>query len=106
MDVLNQGALRLQCSRPGHVAAGLLITAFFATSCGSSGAAGGLGGGGAGGYGGYGGDSTGVTTTTTTTPPPPPPPPPPPEKEVESSFGAPVATGNYVWIANPTSGRV
>ena len=32
--------------------------------------------------------------------------PPPPEKEVESSYGAPVATGNYVWIANPSSGRV
>jgi DNA-binding beta-propeller fold protein YncE len=25
---------------------------------------------------------------------------------VESSYGAPVATGKYVWIANPTSGRV
>lgn len=32
--------------------------------------------------------------------------PAPPEKEVESQFEAPVATGNYVWIANPTSGRV
>ncbi|APR81621.1 Hypothetical protein A7982_06970 [Minicystis rosea] len=30
----------------------------------------------------------------------------PPEQEIESSFGAPVATGKYVWIANPTSGRV
>lgn len=30
----------------------------------------------------------------------------PPEKEVESTYGAPVATGKYVWIANPTSGRV
>jgi hypothetical protein len=30
----------------------------------------------------------------------------PPEQHVESSFGAPVATGRYVWIANPSSGRV
>jgi hypothetical protein len=32
--------------------------------------------------------------------------PPPPERELESSYGAPVATGKYVWIANPESGRV
>ncbi len=31
---------------------------------------------------------------------------PPPEKEVESQYKAPVATGKYVWVANPTSGRV
>ncbi len=43
--------------------------------------------------------STTTTTTTTTTPPPP-------EEELESSFGAPVATGRYVWVANPDSGRV
>ncbi len=30
----------------------------------------------------------------------------PPEQELESSFSSPVATGNYVWITNPTSGRV
>jgi hypothetical protein len=30
----------------------------------------------------------------------------PPEQELESNFGAPVATGRYVWIANPSSGRV
>jgi hypothetical protein len=30
----------------------------------------------------------------------------PPEKEVESSFRSPVATGKYVWAANPESGRV
>jgi hypothetical protein len=30
----------------------------------------------------------------------------PPEEHAESSFGAPVATGRYVWIANPASGRV
>jgi hypothetical protein len=31
---------------------------------------------------------------------------PPPEKEVESDYEAPVATGRFVWIANPKSGRV
>ncbi|HZF49032.1 MAG TPA: hypothetical protein VE093_10305 [Polyangiaceae bacterium] len=30
----------------------------------------------------------------------------PPEEELESSYSAPVATGTFVWIANPTSGRV
>jgi DNA-binding beta-propeller fold protein YncE len=30
----------------------------------------------------------------------------PPEKEIESSYVSPVATGHYVWIANPDSGRV
>jgi hypothetical protein len=30
----------------------------------------------------------------------------PPEREVENSYKAPVATGHFVWIANPTSGRV
>ena len=30
----------------------------------------------------------------------------PPEKEGDSSYKAPVATGHFVWIANPTSGRV
>jgi hypothetical protein len=34
------------------------------------------------------------------------PDPLPPEQEVESSFEVPVATGRYVWIANPQSGRV
>ena len=29
-----------------------------------------------------------------------------PEQEVESTYKAPVATGHFVWIANPTSGRV
>ncbi len=33
-------------------------------------------------------------------------PPLPPEEELESNYSAPVATGKYVWIANPTSGRV
>jgi hypothetical protein len=31
---------------------------------------------------------------------------PPPEKEVESQYRAPVATGRYVWVPNPTSGRI
>lgn len=30
----------------------------------------------------------------------------PPEKEVESDYEAPVATGSVVWIANPKSGRI
>jgi len=30
----------------------------------------------------------------------------PPEKELESSYRSPVATGRFVWVANPTSGRV
>jgi len=30
----------------------------------------------------------------------------PPEKEVESSYEVPVATGSYIWVANPDSGRV
>ena len=30
----------------------------------------------------------------------------PPETKVESNYQSPVATGNVVWIANPTSGRV
>jgi len=31
---------------------------------------------------------------------------PPAEKEVESDYEAPVATGSFVWVANPRSGRV
>jgi hypothetical protein len=30
----------------------------------------------------------------------------PPETEVESTYETPVATGRFVWVANPTSGRV
>jgi hypothetical protein len=30
----------------------------------------------------------------------------PPETEVESSYEVPVATGHYIWVANPDSGRV
>ncbi len=32
--------------------------------------------------------------------------PPGAEREVESDYASPVATGNFVWIANPKSGRV
>jgi hypothetical protein len=32
--------------------------------------------------------------------------PAPPEKELESTFEAPVATDRYVWTANPTTGKV
>jgi hypothetical protein len=32
--------------------------------------------------------------------------PSPPELEAESSYEAPIATGRFVWIANPRSGRV
>ncbi|MBI4957556.1 MAG: hypothetical protein HY908_36455 [Myxococcales bacterium] len=45
--------------------------------------------------------STTTTTTTTTTGTTTPP-----EQELESAYGAPVATGTYVWIANAASGRV
>ena len=31
---------------------------------------------------------------------------PPPEREVESDYEAPVATGRFVWVANPKSGRI
>ncbi len=31
---------------------------------------------------------------------------PPPEREIESAFRSPVATGRFVWTANPDSGRV
>jgi hypothetical protein len=30
----------------------------------------------------------------------------PPEQELESSYESPVATGRFVWVSNPTSGRV
>lgn len=30
----------------------------------------------------------------------------PPEQEVESSYESPIATGRFVWVANPSSGRV
>ena len=36
----------------------------------------------------------------------PAPPPAPPEEELESSFRVPVATGRFLWSANPDSGYV
>jgi hypothetical protein len=33
-------------------------------------------------------------------------PPLPPEMELESSYEVPVATGHFIWVANPVSGRV
>jgi hypothetical protein len=33
-------------------------------------------------------------------------PPLPPETELESSYEVPVATGHFIWVANPQSGRV
>ena len=30
----------------------------------------------------------------------------PPEQELDSAYQAPVSTGRFIWIANPTSGRV
>lgn len=107
MDELNQGALRLRSTSPRRLvvfAAGILIAALSAPSCGAGGGAGEYGNGG--GYGGDTGTPTGTTTWSATTTTSSTTPPPPPEKEVESSFGAPVATGKYVWIANPASGRV
>src|SRR5215469_5197891 len=47
----------------------------------------------------FGGGNSSSTGTTA-------PPPLPPEMKVESAFRSPVATGQVVWIANPTSGRV
>ena len=83
--------------RASLFALGVLV----APGCGADSAEGGgnyEGGAGGGGYGGgYGGSGTTATMTTTSLPP---------ETELESSYGAPVATGKYVWIANPESGRV
>lgn len=45
--------------------------------------------------------SGGATATGGSTPDPLPP-----EQEVDSSFEVPVATGRFVWVANPLSGRV
>ena len=79
-------------------AAGLVVMSVLGLSgCGAGDAEGGdIGAGGSGGGAnpGVGGNGGGATTT------------PPPETELESSYGAPVATGKFVWIANPTSGRV
>lgn len=81
----------------------LALAIYSALGCGSSDGEGAGDYGGAGGSYGYtggsgGGTTSSWTTTTTTTLPP--------EQELESSYGAPVATGKFVWIANPDSGRV
>ncbi|MBL8714944.1 MAG: hypothetical protein JNL79_03065 [Myxococcales bacterium] len=52
------------------------------------------------------GSATDTGTFYDTGTPPPVDTGPPPEKEVESSYRSPVATGRTVWIANPKSGRV
>lgn len=57
---------------------------------------------GSGGSQGPGGSGTGGSTGATDAGPPPLP----PEMEVESSYEVPVATGSYIWVANPDSGRV
>lgn len=77
----------------------LAITMGSLVGCGAGDSAGGLGGlggnGGGFGQGGGGGNGGGGGAGGT-----------PPEVELESSYGAPVATGKFVWIANPASGRV
>lgn len=92
--------------------AGVVLAAFL-INCGSDSGAGSAGApmGGGGGFGGGTGGSTGVGGLLTggsggSGNVDAGPPPPPPEKEVESSFRSPVATGKYVWAANPDSGRV
>jgi len=61
---------------------------------GYGGSGGGSGGSGSGGSGGSAfGDDAGAS-------------PGPPEQKVEGTYQSPVATGQYVWITNPTSGRV
>jgi hypothetical protein len=96
------------CLRAGAVTAGLVLAT---GHCGSSNSAGGFGvpsagpqdnassGGGNGGAGGgtlAGGAEDGAGGVATL----------PPEMKTESLYQSPVATGNVVWIANPTSGRV
>jgi hypothetical protein len=53
-----------------------------------------------------GGQGTGTGTAGSTGSTDAGPPPLPPEMEVESSYEVPVATGSYIWVANPDSGRV
>jgi len=88
--------------RASRLALGVGLAAVVA-ACGTGSNDGGTGSGGSGTGSGGGATSGGVDPTTSTgtggvvVPP---------EKEVESSYGAPVATGKYVWVANPSSGRV
>ena len=98
------------CIRHATLLAGIAfaIGVMHCSSSDSSGSGGGFAGAGAGGKdggtgfggGGYGNMGGGVADAAGE------PPPPPPEKEIESSFRAPVATGKFVWAANPDSGRV
>jgi hypothetical protein len=53
------------------------------------------------GVGGFNGGGTAGTTGTGGSAPPLPP-----ETELESSYEVPVATGHFIWVANPQSGRV
>jgi hypothetical protein len=76
---------------------GILGLSAAAAACGVNAADAGVGGAGGGNFGSATGSGGGTGTGGGT---------PPPEKEVESTYGAPVATGKYVWIANPASGRV
>lgn len=72
-------------------------------SPGSSSAAGSFGTAGSGnGLGGSGGSGNGVGTAGSGGSAPPLP----PETELESSYEVPIATGHFIWVANPQSGRV
>ncbi len=76
-------------------------------ACGSSDdSAGAPGTGGGFGTGGFGGTSSGTGGAIALDAGVKPDAKPPPEKELESSFKAPVTTGRFVWSANPDSGRV
>jgi DNA-binding beta-propeller fold protein YncE len=100
----------LRARRAGRVAMALL--ALEARACGSSdagtgglyGAPGTGGAAGSGAFAGTAGTAGGFGGTAGTGGAPPPP--PPPEQELEGAFLSPVATGRYVWTANPDSGRV
>src|SRR5512146_1710031 len=92
------------------LAASLILISFGLLRCGASssdsGAGAPSGSGGAGAYAGAGGMATGGAGNYGGAAGAADAAPPPPEKEVESSFRSPVATGKFVWTANPSSGRV
>lgn len=96
LDHRNQGAWGLSWVRPRSAAKVLIVTLATVAACGGS--AGGPGGP-SGNGGGFSGGPSGSAGTGGSGGKPP-------EKDVASSYGAPVATGKYVWIANPSSGRV
>lgn len=103
-EPLKAGRANRETARLGHIARGALAAALVAAcgaalivSCGGGAEDGGnfgTGGGGPGFGGGFNSGGAGGGGGA------------PPEHEDESTYGAPVATGKYVWIANPTSGRV